>query len=321
MKTTNTIKAESGIFTHSVTVITRCLYVVTLLAISLSMNAQTPLLSEPNNFSASAAPVVGNDGTLYVYTVVPQYAEGANKVYNVMSTSDLDKWEMHDSVFTISDVKWASKDIYGGDVLYHNGKYNLFYQARLSEKPGRYVGVAQSDSPLGPFKNISEQPIAKMIDPCVYKDDDGEIYLYAERKVLALNSDLSPKGEEHNMKFVGKEFNPEGWGSVHVFKHAGTYYWVGTEKGGHVMYWVGQKPQGPFMYKGMLMPGVASTASDNHTSLVLYHGKYVFFYESKFRNVYGTPVQSKRVCAEFLQFNNDGTIKMIIPSNAGLAQN
>lgn len=279
--------------------------------------AQIPLVCEPENFTANASPVVGSDGKLYVFAATPQYAKSAHKVFNVISTSDLVNWEMHDSVLRMNDINWAHAGVYGGAVLYHNGKYNIFYETRKTDKPGQYVGIAQSESPLGPFVNITDEPLIKMMDPCTFKDDDGCIYIYAQRFALPLDNSLRPIGGNKNLEFKGKELTLNGWGAVHVFKRNNLYYWVATEKNNYVTYWVSDNALGPFTYKGVLMPGNAS--GDNHTSIVKYKDKYVFFYEYNFRNMMDNTVKSKRICAENLNFNTDGSIGLVLPSLSGLA--
>ena len=59
-----------------------------------------------------------------------------------------------------------------------DGKYYLFFPAKAHDGIFR-IGVAISDSPVGPF---TPQPEAIKnsfsIDPAVYKDDDGSYYMY-----------------------------------------------------------------------------------------------------------------------------------------------
>jgi hypothetical protein len=78
----------------------------------------------------------------------------------------------------INDVPWAEKQMWAPDANEKNGKYYLFFPAKDYDGIFR-IGVAISDSPIGPFK-AQPQAIKKSfsIDPAVFKDDDGTYYIY-----------------------------------------------------------------------------------------------------------------------------------------------
>jgi len=78
----------------------------------------------------------------------------------------------------VNDVPWAAKQMWAPDAAEKNGKYYLFFPAK--DHDGIFkIGVAVSDSPVGPF---TPQPEAIKnsfsIDPAVFKDDDGSYYMY-----------------------------------------------------------------------------------------------------------------------------------------------
>ena len=78
----------------------------------------------------------------------------------------------------VNDVPWAAKQMWAPDAAEKDGKYYLFFPAKDHEGIFR-IGVAVSDSPVGPF---TPQPEAIKnsfsIDPAVYKDEDGSYYMY-----------------------------------------------------------------------------------------------------------------------------------------------
>ena len=78
----------------------------------------------------------------------------------------------------VNDVPWAAKQMWAPDANEKDGKYYLFFPAKDHEGIFR-IGVAVSDSPVGPF---TPQPEAIKnsfsIDPAVYKDEDGSYYMY-----------------------------------------------------------------------------------------------------------------------------------------------
>jgi hypothetical protein len=78
----------------------------------------------------------------------------------------------------VNDVPWAAKQMWAPDAEEKDGKYYLFFPAKDHEGVFK-IGVAVSDSPVGPF---TPQPEAIKnsfsIDPAVYKDEDGSYYMY-----------------------------------------------------------------------------------------------------------------------------------------------
>ena len=81
-------------------------------------------------------------------------------------------------ILDVEDVPWAEKQMWDNDVVEVNGKYHLIFAAKDYNGVFR-LGVAIADRPEGPFIPQAD-PIRKSysIDPCVFKDDDGAIYVY-----------------------------------------------------------------------------------------------------------------------------------------------
>lgn len=78
----------------------------------------------------------------------------------------------------VNDVPWAAKQMWAPDAHEKDGKYYLFFPAKDHEGIFR-IGVAVSDSPVGPF--VAQPEAIKnsfSIDPAVFKDDDGSYYIY-----------------------------------------------------------------------------------------------------------------------------------------------
>lgn len=78
----------------------------------------------------------------------------------------------------VKDVPWAAKQMWAPDAAEKNGKYYLFFPAKGHDGIFK-IGVAVSDSPVGPF--IPQPEAIKgsfSIDPAVFKDDDGSYYMY-----------------------------------------------------------------------------------------------------------------------------------------------
>ena len=78
----------------------------------------------------------------------------------------------------VNDVPWAAKQMWAPDAAEKDEKYYLFFPAKAHDDIFK-IGVAISDSPVGPF--IPQPEAIKesfSIDPAVYKDSDGSYYMY-----------------------------------------------------------------------------------------------------------------------------------------------
>ena len=102
------------------------------------------------------------------------------KDYHVLSFDDIERSEAvdHGVILDVEQVPWAEKQMWDNDCVEKNGKYYLIFSAK-DYNGVFHLGVATSDRPEGPFV-AEERPIrgSFSIDPCVFKDDDGEVYVY-----------------------------------------------------------------------------------------------------------------------------------------------
>lgn len=102
--------------------------------------------------------------------------------YHVLSVpaDDIENGEVidHGVQLDVDQVPWAEKQMWDSDLVEKDGKYYLIYSAK--DYTGLFhLGVAVADKPEGPFVPQAD-PIrgSYSIDPCVFKDTDGEIYVY-----------------------------------------------------------------------------------------------------------------------------------------------
>ncbi len=142
----------------------------------------------PSDYMADPSANVFN-GRLYVYPSHDREAGAAfdddgghfqMRDYHVLSFGDIENDEAtdHGVILDVDQVKWAEKQMWDNDVVEKNGKYYLVFSAKGYDGVF-HLGVAVADKPEGPFIP-QEAPIrgSFSIDPCVFKDDDGEIYCY-----------------------------------------------------------------------------------------------------------------------------------------------
>ncbi len=84
----------------------------------------------------------------------------------------------HGQALHVKDVPWAHQQMWAPDAAEKNGRYYLFFPAKAHDGIFR-IGVATSDSPVGPFTAEPEAIKGSFsIDPAVFKDDDGSYFMY-----------------------------------------------------------------------------------------------------------------------------------------------
>lgn len=107
--------------------------------------------------------------------------------FNAFSSPDLVHWTKHAHMLDVENVSWAAYAVWAPSAIEHQGKYYLFFGAndiKSNDQLGG-IGVAVSDRPDGPFKDALGKPLtgqihngAQPIDQMVFKDDDGQFYMY-----------------------------------------------------------------------------------------------------------------------------------------------
>ena len=128
------------------------------------------------------------DGKIYIYPShdiegpTPEDDLGAHfemRDYRVLSMDKIGgKVTVHPVALDVSQVPWASKQMWAPDAAKKGDTYFLYFPAK--DKQGAFrIGVATSKSPVGPFK-AQPQPIkgSFSIDPAVFTDADGKTYMY-----------------------------------------------------------------------------------------------------------------------------------------------
>ena len=202
-------------------------------------------------------------------TVRPSYHY--QTFFNVFSSPDLVHWTKHSHALDVENVAWAAYAVWAPSAIEKDGKYYLFFGANdiQSNDQRGGIGVAVSDRPEGPFKDAIGKPLidafhngAQPIDQFVFRDDDGQHYLYyggwKHCNVVRLGDDLTSI-EPFADGTTYKEITPPGYveGSFMV-KRKGVYYLMWSEGGWtgpdySVAYAMGPSPTGPFKPMGKIL--------------------------------------------------------------------
>ena len=148
-------------------------------------NQKQPLVT--NIYTADPSAHVFN-GKLYIYPSHDLEHDGEDnddgdeyqmEDYHILSMDDVDAPCVDNGeALHMRDIPWVSKQMWAPDCIEKDGKYYLYFPAR--DKDLRFhLGVAVSDSPVGPFKADPDYIKGSFsIDPAVLQDDDGAAYIY-----------------------------------------------------------------------------------------------------------------------------------------------
>ena len=243
--------------------------------------------------------------------------------YHVFSSENLTDWKDHGVIVSQTSVDWvdpASYSMWAPDCVFKDGKYYFYFPAG-AKGGGFRIGTAISEKPYGPFQ-AEPKPIegVRGIDPCVFIDKDGSAYLFysmgkifvAKLKDNMLELDSKPQAIE-NLPATGLLEGP------FVFERNGIYYLTYPHvqtKIERLEYSTSTGPLGPFKPAGVIMDESPSGCWTNHQSIVEYKGQWYLFYHDQ--DLSPEFDKNRSIRADSLSFNDDGTIKKVIPTLRGI---
>jgi beta-xylosidase len=145
---------------------------------------QNPLI--PDTLADPA--VILHAGVYYLYATGEVDGDNGTRVY---TSRDLVQWERGPVVFRPGQPHVWAPDVWRDP---ESGRFYLYYTVN------RTVGVARSDGPAGPFREVKKF-FDHAIDAHLFRDDDGRLYLYFVRlpgfwiTVQPMASPTEPSGE------------------------------------------------------------------------------------------------------------------------------
>ena len=300
--------------------------------------------------------VVGD--TLYLYTghdtarnesyVIPEYL--------CYSTKDMETWNYEGVVLRMADVNWADRNsAWAGQVARHfdaeagHDRYYFYFCSWDKTDGGKQsIGVAVSDSPVGPFVDLGE-PIVQGsvttdetsawndIDPTVWIEtgEDGQEHRYlawgnSKLYICELNEDMASVkdydgdgrvtfGSDIRSKTLPDSYTEAPWiyrrqdesGNYH-----GEYY---------LFYAYGWREQMAYATTDNLMEGrlyfgdtimaASATSNTNHPAVVDFQGKTWFFYHNG--SLPGGSGFRRVACVEELEFYDDGMVAALEETATG----
>jgi beta-xylosidase len=238
--------------------------------------------------------------------------------YHVFSSENLTDWTDHGAILNQTNVPWLSRtsfDMWAPDCVFKNGKYYFYFPV------GGRIGVAVADEPYGPFKP-EEKPLAGAsgIDPGVLIDKDGSGYLFWARGRISVaklkDNMLELDGQPHlitNLPTAGLIEGP------FPFERNGIYYLTYPHvqnKIERLEYATSTNPMGPYKQAGVILDEAESGCWTVHQSIVEYKNQWYLFYHDK--DLSPNFDKNRSIRADYLYFNDDGTIQKVIPTLRGV---
>jgi len=280
----------------------------------------------------------GGDGKP-TYWIYPTFSAPYNQQLHLdaFSSPDLVTWTKHPRILDAANVTWAKRAMWAPTILHRGDWYYLIFSAndiQNDDQPGG-LGVARSRRPEGPFEDMLGKPLidkfhngAQPIDPYVFEDQDGSIYLiyggWRHCNITRLSDDLSrvvPLADGTLFKAITPEGYVEGsW----MLRKDNKYYFMWSEGGWTgpnyaVAYAVATSPLGPFVRAGRILqqdPAVATGAGHHSVLRSPRSGKDYIVYHR--RPLGQTDRNARVVCIDELRFSSSGVIEPVVITHEGV---
>ena len=276
------------------------------------------------------------------YWIFPTYSDVYEKqvFFDSFSSPDLVNWTKHEQIIDTTEVKWAHKAMWAPGVIEKEGKYYFFFAANDIQKESELggIGVAVSDKPGGPYKDLLGKPMineivngAQPIDQFVYRENDSTYYMFyggwGHCNVVLLKNDFTgirpfPDGEMY------KEVTPEGYvEGPFMFKKDGKYYFMWSEGGWggpdyRVAYAIAENPLGPFERIGTILEQNQEVATGaGHHSVMHKPGSDDWYIVYHRRPLTETHHNHRETCIDKMEFDENGFIKPVVITFEGVSEN
>lgn len=275
------------------------------------------------------------------YWIYPTWSDVYDKqvFFDAFSSPDLIIWTKHSKVLDTSNVKWAKRAVWAPAIVEKDGKYYLFFGANDIQNNNEYggIGVAVSDRPQGPFKDLIGKPLidkfyngAQPIDQFVFKDKDGAYYIiyggWQHCNIARLNNDFTGLLPFKDGT-IFKEITPKNYveGPM-MFIRNNKYYFMWSEGGWtgpdySVAYAVADSPFGPFERVGKILQQDSTIATGAGHHSIIHNTQKDLWYIVYHRRPLGETAANHRVtCIEQMFFDENGFIKPVKLTKEGVQE-
>lgn len=283
--------------------------------------------------------------TYYIYSTTDGHPGWGGWYFTAFSSKDLKNWKEEGVMLDVKSdqVPWAKGNAWAPCIeekkIRGGYRYYFYYSAHPNDGNSKQIGVAVSDSPTGPFKDlghpiVTESPAGggQQIDVDVFTDPvSGKSYLYWGNGYMA-GAELSKDMLSVKKKTI-RVLTPKG-GTLqdyayreapYVFYRNGLYYflWSVDDTGSpnyHVAYGTSTSPLGPVRVAEQ--PVVLIQRPEKHIYGPAHNSVIQLPGTDEWRIVYhrinrhflkNAPGIHREVCIDKLEFNEDGSIRPVEP--------
>ncbi len=293
------------------------LFVLIFVFSPVLLQAQKPILPD---FHADPS-IHYWDGEYWIYPSTDEPGSSSwlqMKRWSAYSSEDLVNWVDEGQLLSLEDISWAEEAAFAPDAMKWKGRYYFFFPASFQ------IGVAVSDRPNGPFKDALGKPLIPKeavegvltFDPCIFIDDDGTPLLYYGGG----NGVAVVRLKENLIELDGpiKKLPLRNYGEgIWVHKRGETYYFsypIHIEREGKtkqlLAYSTSGSPYGPFEYRGIILD---NDSRNSHHSIIEIEDQWYLFY-----HIEGPSPYERRVCADYLYYHEDGSIREVQMTSQGI---
>lgn len=316
-----------------------------LTAIAAAMLCEASAAARDTTFVATGNPIVTHkylgdpaalvhDGRIYIYAghdeCPPPHNYYSMNEWCVLSSDDLATWTEHPVPLRATDFKWAKGDAWASQVIERDGKFYWYVTVEHAAIPGKAIGVAVADNPLGPFVDARGSALITNdmttertsigwddIDPTVIIDDDGQAYLIWGN-TQCYYARLKPNMTELDSPIMFIDL-PRYTEAPWIHKR-GNYYYLSyaSEFPEKIKYAMSKSIHGPWQPMGILNE-IAGNSNTNHQAIVEFKGEWYFIYHNGAINTDGGSFR-RSVCIDRLHYNPDGTMRRVVMTTEGVQQ-
>ncbi|MEN5233537.1 glycoside hydrolase family 43 protein [Sphingobacterium faecium] len=265
------------------------------------------------------------------YWIFPTYSAPYEDqiFFDAFSSKDFVTWKKHHRILDTTEVKWAKKAMWAPSVFEKDQKYYLFFGANdVHQGEIGGIGVSVADKPQGPYKDLLGKPLineivngAQPIDQFVFKDKDGQYYMYyggwQHCNVVKLSADFKSLVPFEDGT-IYKEVTPENYvEGPFMFIRNNKYYFMWSEGGWglpnyKVAYAIADSPFGPFKRIGTILeqdPAIATGAG--HHSVIKVPNKDQYYIVYHRRPLGKTGANERETCIDVMTFDKNGHINPV----------
>lgn len=281
--------------------------------------------------------VLVHDGRVYLYCSNDDENVGSADYLMqslvCVSSSDMKNWTDHGEAFRVPEnASWADRSWAPG-VIARNDQFYLYFG-----NGGSGIGVATSDSPIGPYNDpLGELLISHgtpgasgenmwLFDPYAFIDDNEQAYLYfggngeSNVRIIELNDDMISVGGAA-ISLTAPGFFEAAW----MHKRNDIYYFsysTNPSNGLRIDYMTSDNATTGFEYAGIVAGQPPSNNNNNHHGIFKLGEEWYHVFHNRFvANEAGDPPGFLRnLGIESFTYNEDGTIQQITYTRDDLVQ-